>query len=73
MSGSFERFFMIRGERVVRVVTKLTSDARRGGRECGKSDRIDALGRAKGWMGCRRRSWPAWSSTSVCSSITANG
>jgi len=43
VSGSFERFLIGHGERVVRVATKLMSDARRAGRERGKSDRIDAL------------------------------
>src|SRR5947199_8510670 len=43
VSGAFERFLITSGERVVRVATKLMSDARRGGRERGKSDRIDAL------------------------------
>jgi len=47
VSGSFERFLMISGERVVRVATKLMSEARRGGRERGKSDRIDALAVAR--------------------------
>ena len=32
-----------RGERVVRVATKLMADARRGGRERGKSDSIDSI------------------------------
>jgi hypothetical protein len=44
VSGSFERFLVERGERVVRVATtKLMADARRGARGRGKSDRIDAL------------------------------
>jgi transposase len=47
VSGAFERFLMTRGERVVRVATKLMSDARRSGRERGKSDRIDALAVAR--------------------------
>ncbi len=47
MSSSFERFLMSSGERVVRVATKLMSDARRAGRERGKSDRIDALAVAR--------------------------
>src|SRR3954464_11055573 len=42
VSGSFERFLIGSGERVVRVATKLMSDARRAGRDRGKSDRIDA-------------------------------
>jgi len=47
VSGSFERFLIGHGERVVRVATKLMSDARRAGRERGKSDRIDALAVAR--------------------------
>ena len=37
VSGSFERFLIERGERVLRVPTRLMADARRGGRERGKS------------------------------------
>ena len=47
VSGAFERFLIAGGERVVRVATKLMSDARRAGRERGKSDRIDALAVAR--------------------------
>jgi len=47
VSGSFERFLIGCGERVVRVATKLMSEARRAGRERGKSDRIDALAVAR--------------------------
>jgi transposase len=47
VSGSFERFLMSSGERVVRVATKLMSDARRAGRDRGKSDLIDALAVAR--------------------------
>jgi len=47
VSGSFERFLMTSGERVVRVATKLMNDARRSGRDRGKSDRIDALAVAR--------------------------
>src|SRR5215213_5639528 len=47
VSGSLERCLMASGERVVRVATKLMSDARRAGRERGKSDRIDALAVAR--------------------------
>src|SRR3954452_18785934 len=43
VSGSFERFLIANGERVVRVATKLMSDARRAGRDRGKSDCTDAL------------------------------
>mgnify|MGYP000591322140 CR=1 FL=1 len=43
VSGSFERFLIVNGEHVVRVPTRLMAGERRGGRERGKSDRIDAL------------------------------
>jgi transposase len=38
VSGSLERFLIARGERVVRVATKLMAGARRGARARGKSD-----------------------------------
>jgi transposase len=47
VSGSFERFLIERGERVVRVPTKLMADARRGVRQRGKSDSIDATAVAR--------------------------
>jgi transposase len=47
VTGSFERFLIGRGERVVRVPTKLMADARRGARQRGKSDRIDAIAVAR--------------------------
>jgi transposase len=47
VSGSLERFLLARGERVVRVPPRLTGEARRGGREQGKSDAVDALAVAR--------------------------
>jgi transposase len=47
VSGSFERFLLVSGERVVRVATKLMADARRSARSRGKSDQIDALAVAR--------------------------
>ena len=47
VSGSFERFLVVSGERVVRVATKLMAGARRSARERGKSDLIDALAVAR--------------------------
>jgi transposase len=47
VSGSFERFLLERGERIVRVPPRLMGQARRGGRERGKSDRIDAVAVAR--------------------------
>jgi transposase len=47
VSGSLERFLIARGERVLRIPTKLMADTRRGARARGKSDRIDALAVAR--------------------------
>jgi transposase len=47
VSGSFERFLIARGERVVRVPTRLMANTRRSSRERGKSDRIDAIAVAR--------------------------
>ena len=47
VSGSFERFLLVNGERVVRVATRLMAGERRAGRERGKSDRIDAVAVAR--------------------------
>jgi transposase len=47
VSGAFERFLVVCGERVVRVATRLMAGERRGGRDRGKSDRIDAMAVAR--------------------------
>jgi len=47
VSGGLERFLIARGERVVRVSTRLMAGSRRSSRERGKSDRIDALSVAR--------------------------
>jgi transposase len=47
VSRSFERFLVARGERVVRVPTRLMAGSRRSSRERGKSDLIDALAVAR--------------------------
>src|SRR5690348_172788 len=47
VSGSFERFLVAQGERVVRVPPKLMGQSRRGERSRGKSDPIDALAVAR--------------------------
>ncbi len=47
VSGSFERFLVASGERVVRVAPKLMGQSRRGERSRGKSDPIDALAVAR--------------------------
>jgi transposase len=47
VSGKLERFLLARGERVVRVPPKLMAGRRRGVRQAGKSDPIDALAVAR--------------------------
>ena len=47
VSGKLERFLLARGERVVRVTPKLMAGRRRGSRQAGKSDPIDALAVAR--------------------------
>jgi transposase len=47
VSGSLERFLLARGERVLRVPPRLMGEARRSGRERGKSDSVDALAVAR--------------------------
>jgi transposase len=47
VSGSLERFLLARGERVVRVPPRLMGEARRAGRERGKSDAVDAVAVAR--------------------------
>ena len=78
VSGSFERFVIERGERVLRVTTKLMADSRRHARGRGKSDSIGAIAVArrrcaKAWMPCRRRSWTAPNSICGCSWTIASG
>jgi transposase len=47
VSGSFERFLIARGERVVRLSTRLMAGSRQSSRARGKSDQIDALAVAR--------------------------
>jgi transposase len=47
VSGKLERFLLARGERVVRVPPKLMAGRRRGARQAGKSDPIDAVAVAR--------------------------
>ncbi len=47
VSGAFERFLIERGERVLRIPTHLSAGARRGARQRGKSDAIDAIAVAR--------------------------
>src|SRR3954469_3275082 len=48
VSGALERFLIARGERVVRVSTRLMAGTRRSSRQRGKSDQIDAVSVARG-------------------------
>ena len=62
VSGSFERFLIGRGERVLRVTTKLMAASRRALASAGSptaSTRSRSPGRrcGKAWMRCRPRSW----------------
>jgi transposase len=50
VSGPFERFLIEHGETVVRLPPRLMADARRGVRERGKSEPIDALAVARAAM-----------------------
>jgi transposase len=47
VSGSFERFLIARGERVLRVATNLMAETRKSARQRGKSDGIDAVNVAR--------------------------
>jgi transposase len=47
VSGALERFLIARGERVVRVSTRLMAGTRRSSRERGKRDQIDAVSVAR--------------------------
>jgi transposase len=47
VSGSFERFLIAHGERVVRVAPRLMAGVRQSSRQRGKSDQIDALAVAR--------------------------
>ena len=59
VSGSLERFLIGRGERVVRVTTKLMADSRRRARGRGKSDSIDAIAVARAAVREGLRALPA--------------
>jgi transposase len=50
VSARLERFLLARGERVVRVPPGRMAGARKGGRERGKSDAIDALAVARAFL-----------------------
>src|SRR5215207_177626 len=47
VSGSLERFLIERGERVLRIPTHLSANARKSARRGGKSDAIDAVNVAR--------------------------
>src|SRR4051812_12154122 len=59
VSGSLERFLIERGERVLRIPTHLSANARRSARERGKSDAIDALDVARAALQEGLESFPA--------------
>src|SRR3954469_15185380 len=59
VSGSFERFLIARGERVLRVTTNLMADTRRRDRARGKSDSIDAIAVARAALREGRDARPA--------------
>ena len=59
VSGSLERFLIERGERVLRIPTHLTANARRSARQRGKSDPIDALNVARAALREGLESFPA--------------
>jgi len=59
VSGSLERFLIERGERVLRIPTHLTANARRSARQRGKSDPIDALNVARAELREGLESFPA--------------
>jgi transposase len=59
VSGSFERFLVAAGEKVVRVPPKLMGQSRRGERTAGKSDPIDALAVARAALREGPESMPA--------------
>src|SRR4051795_10412817 len=58
VSGSLERFLIERGERVLRIPTHLTANARRSARQRGKSDPLDALNVARAGVQEGLRSFP---------------
>jgi transposase len=59
VSGALERFLIARGERVVRVSTRLMAGTRRSSRARGKSDRIDATAVARAALAARIQTLPA--------------
>ena len=59
VNGRLERFLLGAGEQVLRVPPKLMAGARKGGREVGKSDSIDALAVARAALREESRLHPA--------------
>lgn len=59
VSGTLERFLIARGERVLRVPTKLMAGERRSARERGKSDGIDSIAVARAALREGLQSLPA--------------
>ena len=59
VSGSFERFLIGQGERVIRIPPKLMGASRKGERTRGKSDPIDALAIARAALKDGPQTFPA--------------
>jgi transposase len=59
VSAGLERFLIARGERVLRVSTRLMAGTRRSSRERGKSDRIDATAVARAALAAGIETLPA--------------
>ena len=78
VSGSFERFLIARGERVLRVTTQLMAGVaaqrsrRAGSPTASTPSRSPGRRCAKAWMRCRPRNWTGRSSICGCWSITAS-
>ena len=77
VSGALERFLIARGERVVRISTRLMAGTRRSSRERGKSDQIDAIAVARAALAAGINTLPTAalagpSSTCGCWSTTAS-
>jgi hypothetical protein len=74
VSGALERFLIARGERVVRVSTRLMAGTRRSSRERGKSDQIDAISVARAALAAGIDALPTAALAGICGywSITAS-
>jgi transposase len=66
VSGALERFLIGRGERVVRVSTRLMAGTRRSSRDRGKSDQIDAMSVARAALAAGIETLPTRLSDELC-------